>query len=249
MVMRDTFDIINFKTFIMKMKRLKLNYSHATITSMLAAIVILYGCTKDTVQNNEEETATTFEKQLVITDVSGKNSITLNISSIDEELLMPHTLEAYELITYKEAPQKAFNLNYEKSEPIASPNDYEIVQPAVRIAVVETNFKDKVGSYSLVSNVVDTEVDDKIFCRWFPRTFSYYQVDNINANGITTTFGRTKNTCNNIQYHICEFNSTTPFKSYKLKSPGDQESTNAVGQGMTILYRFKKNSVVTYNWY
>lgn len=249
MWMRDTFDVINFKTFIMKMKRLKLNYSHATITSILAAIVIFYGCTKDEVQNSEEETATTFEKQLVITDVSGKNSITLNISSIDEELLKPHTLEAYELVTYKEIPKKVSSLDYEKSEPIASPNDYDIVQPAIRISVVGTDFKDKVASYSLISNVVETEVDDKLFCRWFPRTFSYYRVDNINASGITTTFGRTKNTCNNIQYHICEFNSTSPFRSYQLKHPGDEETTNSVGQGMTILYRYKKNSVVTFNWY
>ncbi|MFK7746984.1 MAG: hypothetical protein AB8B65_01205 [Kordia sp.] len=232
------------------MKKIKLNYTFNVLASVLTVLVTLSSCTNDSVQNNEEEAAVTYEKQLVITDASGRNSITLLVSSKEDKLLTPHTLEAYELLVHSEVPQKTFNLNYSRSESIAIQDNYENLQPAVRLTVVDTDFKDEVGSYSLVSNIEEEDMSKGInLCRWFPRTFSYYQVDNVNANGITTTFGRTKNTCNNIEYLICEFNSTSPFRAYQLKHPGDQETTNSVGQGMTILYRYKKNTVITYTWF
>lgn len=224
---------------------------------MIVALVVFYSCTNDSVVASAEDEATIFEKQLTITDKSGTNSITLNISTDDETLLANYAKDNYELIINPEIEKTTTNngleLNLELSEPIASPDDIEFIKPAVRLAITKVDFKDKVTSYSLVSNVASSlSEEDNLkginFCRWFPRDYQYERLDNSLATGITTTFNRSKNTCNNIEYHIAAYNSSNPFRSYQLKSPGDQETTSSSGQGMTVYYRYKKNTIVTYTW-
>ncbi|WP_445722149.1 hypothetical protein [Flavobacterium sp.] len=241
------------------MKKLKSKYSLGAIASLIFAMVAMYSCTSDNTNDNSENESLAFEKQLIVTDESGDNSITLKVSSDNETSLINYTIDNYELVINPEIPEETnseeFQLDFEDSEPIEYQYDTNQIHPAVKIAVVSVDFKDPVHSYSLVSNV-SPEVNDEEnlkginLCLWHPRDYQYVQIDNYGATRIKTTFGRTKNTCNNIEYHIFTYGSvSSPFKSYQLKHPGDEVTTYAVGQGMTVLYKYKKNAVVTYTWY
>ncbi len=229
------------------------------------AMMITYSCTKDVVKNSVNESISApepqvFEKQLVIYDASGNNSITLRVSSDDETLLAGYVAENYELLINSVIPEEssvdALKYEEEDDEDLFEIQGIELIKPVIHIDVIAINFKDKVNNYSLVSlgsSVIDEdEAEMKAgLCRWFPRDYQYYDVDAWGATKVKMTFNRTKKTCNNIKYYVCKYNTTDAYAYHHLKHPGDEATTNVQeGQpGITLLYKHYKNQTPTYTFY
>lgn len=233
------------------------------------SVVIIYSCEKSDFSNNTTEELSTipkplsYEKQFIVTDKSGNNSITIRVSSNDEALLSDRTSDNFELIINpavpKETAMEQASLDDEDFNLIDFNNSVEVKRIAVQTDIISVSFKDKVNNYALVSHgsikINEEEMEEEELkaglCLWFPRDYEYYDVDAWGATSVKMTFNRTKITCNNIKYYVCNYNTTVAYAYHHLKHPGDEATTNVqAGQpGITLLYKHYRNQIPTYTFY
>ncbi|MBI9067300.1 MAG: hypothetical protein JEZ09_08410 [Salinivirgaceae bacterium] len=256
----------NFKYLLRK----KAIYLFGSIALIVVALAITYSCSKENVvKKNEPQTvpeAMSSEKQFIVFDKSGNNSVTLRLSSDDATLLAGYNDESYELIINPEVPDETpydeLTIAIEDPEYTDLKSSIEVKRVTVQMDIINVSFKDKVNNYALVSNVSSMVDEDEPemeqegelkagLCRWFPRDYEYYDVDAWGATKVYMEFKRTKKTCNNIKYYVCKYNTTDSYAYHHLKHPGDKATTNVQsGQvGITLLYKHYKNQTPTYTFY
>lgn len=254
------------------MKKLKsknpLNLRRNVLVSLLSILLVgltIYGCTKHEIGTKPLEVVKpqSFEKQIVVYDKTGNNSVVVRISSNEEAQLSDYIAKNYELLINPEVRKASPVENVlEDDSETNSLEDIKLVSAIVQIDVVELNFKDKVSNYALVSTSpvkIITENEEQgekgsIFCRWFPRPsdgFQYYNVKSWGAKSVKVDFNRTKTTCNNIQYFVCDYNSSNPVASCELKSPGDTRTFGPYNSfsGINLMWRQYQNQIATYTFY
>lgn len=232
-------------------------------------VVIIYSCSKSDFSNNTTEELLSipkplsYEKQFIVTDKSGNNSIIVRVSSDDEALLADRTSDNYELIINPDVPEETkmeeVSLDDEDISLIDFNKIVEVKRITVQTDIISVNFKDDVKNYALVShgsiNIDEEEMEEEELkaglCLWFPRDYEYYDVDAWGATLVKMTFNRTATTCNNIKYYVCNYNTTVAYAYHHLKHPGDEATTNVqAGQpGITLLYKHYRNQIPTYTFY
>lgn len=231
-------------------------------------MIITYSCTKTDIETIENKLLSvikplTFEKEYIVTDKSGNNSITIRVSSDDESLLADRTSDYYELIinpdVSEETKMEEVSLDDEDFSLIDFNKIVEVKRIAVQTDIISVSFKDKVNNYALVShgsiNIEEDEMEEDELkaglCLWFPRDYEYYDVSAWGATSVKMTFNRTAGTCNNIIYYVCKYNTTEAYAYHHLKHPGDEATTNVqAGQpGITLLYKHYRNQIPTYTFY
>lgn len=248
--------------------RKKAIYLFGSIALIVVALAITYSCSKeDVVNKNEPQTvpdAMSFEKEFVVFDKSGVNSVMLRVSSDDATLLAGHNAESYELIINPEVPKETKNEELTTVIEEAEFVDFksaEVKRISLQMDIINVNFKDNVNNYALVSNVVSLVDEDESemeqegdlkagLCRWFPRDYEYYDVNAWGAIKVKMTFKRTKKTCNNIKYYVCPYGTYDYVCSCHLKHPGDEKTCGPYNwTGITLLYKHYKNQTPTYTFY
>lgn len=239
-----------------------------TVSILFITILTIFSCTKADIEKTSNKILSvpkslTFEKQFIVNDKSGNNSVTLRISTDCETLLADYTASSFELhinpVIPEDTPIEELQNNFEKPEPLELQEDIQRTSSVIQIDIIDVNFKNKVNNYSLVMHgpfelEAEKEDTEKInLCRWFPRDVTFYEINNVNALKIKTTFAKSKNTCNNIEYYICKFGYPyySYINTYQLKHPGDEVTTSVWGEvsGLSVYYRRKKNSIPTYEYY
>ena len=235
-------------------------YLFGLIASAIVALVITFSCTKTNVESTVNKQLTvpeplSFEKQFVVYDESGNNSVTLRISADDEALLTDRRDENYELIINPEIPEETakdgLTTAIEDSELADFNNSTELKIATVQLAIINVSFKEKANNYALVCHVPPMVDEDEVemeegelksgLCLWFPRPsegFEYYNENVPGAIKVKVTFNRTGLTCNNIIYFICPYNTTSYVASCELKHPGDEETFGPYNwDGINLLWK------------
>lgn len=230
------------------------------LIALTLTTVVFYSCSRvEDESSNAIQPHQDNNKQLVVFDESGNNSVTLRLSSEDKTLIANHKAEDYKLVINPEVKKDRENTTKSAIEDTFEDFDNGIAPliTTIQMEVIKTNFSDKVSNYALISNssfvnerMKDEESISKAgLCFWFPRDYQYYDVDAWGATSVRMEFNRTKKTCNNIKYYVCYYNTTTPYDYHHLKHPGDVATTNSAGTGITLLYKHYRNQTPTYTFY